>query len=94
MSRTSDSPKLASIALAIFTIAFTCIVAAAQNAPSATNNVTGFWVFRVPTGDGNFRESFFDLKQDGGTVTGEFIQGTRKLPSATAHSATASCILW
>ena len=80
MSRTSDSPKLSSIVLTILTIAFTCLAAVAQNAPSATNNVTGFWVFRVPTGDGNFRESFFDLKQDGDTVTGEFIQGSRKLP--------------
>ncbi|HET9400872.1 MAG TPA: hypothetical protein VFO34_07970, partial [Candidatus Acidoferrales bacterium] len=46
----------------------------------AQSDVTGFWVFRVPTGDGNFRESFFDLKQDGATVTGKSIQGTRELP--------------
>lgn len=46
----------------------------------AQSDVTGFWVFRVPTGDGNFRESFFDLKQDGATVTGKSVQGTRELP--------------
>ena len=45
-----------------------------------TSKVTGFWVFRIPTGDGNFRESFFDLKQEGDTVTGEIIQGSRHTP--------------
>lgn len=46
----------------------------------AQSNVTGFWVFRVPTGDGNFRESFFDLKLDGETVTGKAITGSREIP--------------
>ena len=32
------------------------------------------------SGDGNFRESFFDVKQEGDAITGEFIQGSRKLP--------------
>src|SRR6516225_4506369 len=36
----------------------------------AQTNTSGFWVLRVPTGDGNFRETFFELKQDGETVTG------------------------
>ncbi len=30
---------------------------------AAQTDLTGFWVLRVPTGDGNFRESFLDLKQ-------------------------------
>jgi alpha-galactosidase len=61
---------------------FTVISALAQAAPAAAppSNITGFWVFRVPTGDGNFRESFLDLKQEGDAVTGESIQGSRKLP--------------
>lgn len=46
----------------------------------AQSDLTGFWVFRVPTGDGNFRESFFDLKQDGDTITGKAIQGSRETP--------------
>src|SRR5215831_13896744 len=29
------------------------------------SDVSGFWVFRAPTGDGNFRETFFELKQNG-----------------------------
>jgi alpha-galactosidase len=45
----------------------------------AQSDLTGFWVFRVPTGDGNFRETFFDLKQDGGTVTGKRA-GDREAP--------------
>src|SRR5258708_38634523 len=47
---------------------------------SAQTDLTGFWVFRVPTGDGNFRESFFDLKQDGAKISGKSIQGTRETP--------------
>jgi len=46
----------------------------------AQSDITGFWVFRVPTGDGNFRESFFDLKQQGETVSGDSLQNQRKLP--------------
>jgi alpha-galactosidase len=47
------------------------LLAAAAVVLPAQTNVTGFWVFKVPTGDGNFRETFFDLKQDGPTVTGK-----------------------
>jgi alpha-galactosidase len=43
-------------------------------------DLTGFWVFRVPTGDGNFRESFFDLKQEGEKITGKALQGPREIP--------------
>src|SRR5579863_3327250 len=46
----------------------------------AQADLTGFWVLRVPTGDGNFRETFFDLKQTGETVTGKVILGSRNLP--------------
>jgi alpha-galactosidase len=46
----------------------------------AQTDLTGFWVFRVPTGDGNFRESFFDLKQNGEKITGKAIQGSRETP--------------
>jgi alpha-galactosidase len=47
----------------------------------AQSDITGFWVFRVPTGDGNFRDTFFDLKQDGRTVTGKRA-GDRETPIA------------
>ena len=50
----------------------------AQTAPARLSDLTGFWVFRVPTGDGNVRESFLDLKQDGDVVTGKLIQGKRE----------------
>jgi alpha-galactosidase len=45
----------------------------------AQTDLTGFWVFRVPTGDGNFRDTFFDLKQDGQTITGKRA-GMREAP--------------
>jgi alpha-galactosidase len=43
-------------------------------------DLTGFWVLRIPTGDGNFRETFLDLKQDGETVTGRILPGFREFP--------------
>src|SRR5258706_13295038 len=48
----------------------------------AQTNVTGYWVFRIPraNGDGTFQESFFELKQDGDTVTGRAILGNREAP--------------
>jgi alpha-galactosidase len=46
----------------------------------AQTDLTGFWVFRVPTGDGNFRESFLDLKQDGEKLSGKVLNGQRELP--------------
>ncbi|HZU28112.1 MAG TPA: glycoside hydrolase family 27 protein [Bryobacteraceae bacterium] len=46
----------------------------------AQDSVSGFWLLKIPTGDGNFRELFLDLKQNGDQVTGEVLRGTRKIP--------------
>ena len=46
----------------------------------AQTDLTGFWVFRIPTGDGNFRETFFDLKQNGDQLTGKVLAGSREIP--------------
>ena len=46
----------------------------------AQTDLTGFWVFRIPTGDGNFRETFFDLKQNGDQITGRVVAGSREIP--------------
>jgi alpha-galactosidase len=46
----------------------------------AQTDVSGFWVLRVPTGDGNFRETFFELKQDGEAITGKVLAGSREVP--------------
>lgn len=37
----------------------------------AQTNITGLWLYKIPTGDGNYRELFLDLKQDGEAVTGK-----------------------
>ena len=41
----------------------------------AQTDLTGYWVFKVPRGDGTFTESYFELKQAGETVTGNTIGG-------------------
>src|SRR5258706_12030164 len=65
----------------------------------AQMNVTGYWVFRVPraNGDGTFQESFFELKQDGESVTGRAVFGNREAPisegsfkAGTLHFATST----
>ena len=49
---------------------------------AAQTDLTGFWVLRVPTGDGNFRETFLDLKQSGENVTGRVLRNGRETPIA------------
>jgi len=59
----------APVAAAVFSL---CVVGACAAsllaqaaAPAGVSDLNGFWVFRVPTGDGNVGESFLDLKQQG-----------------------------
>jgi alpha-galactosidase len=42
---------------------------------AAPTNITGWWVLRTPTGDGNSRQLFLDLKQAGEQVTGKVMFG-------------------
>lgn len=42
-----------------------------DSAQSGATNVTGLWLYKTPTGDGNYRELFLDLKQDGDTISGK-----------------------
>jgi len=57
-----------------------CVMLLSALPVMAQTDVTGFWVWRVPTGDGNFRETFLDLKQSGEKVTGRILRGTRVTP--------------
>ncbi len=41
----------------------------------AQNDLTGFWVFKIPRGDGTFQSSYFELKQSGDTITGNSVGG-------------------
>ena len=43
------------------------------SAQGGAGNITGLWLLKLPTGDGNFREIFFDLKQEGETVSGKML---------------------
>jgi alpha-galactosidase len=46
----------------------------------AQTDLTGYWVLRIPRGDGTFGETFFNLKQDGETLTGEQVGGRGAIP--------------
>ncbi len=41
-------------------------------AAHAQTNLSGYWELRVPNGDGTFRETFFQLTQDGSNLTGKW----------------------
>ena len=46
----------------------------------AQTDLTGFWVFKVPRGDGTFSESYFELKQSAETITGNTVGGRVQSP--------------
>ncbi len=48
----------------------------------AQNDLTGFWVFKIPRGDGTFQSSYFELKQSGETITGNTVGGRGQSPIA------------
>jgi alpha-galactosidase len=37
----------------------------------AQTNLSGYWLLKVPNGDGTFRVTYLELKQDGETITGK-----------------------
>ena len=52
-------------------LALILLAAPFSSVSRAQTNVTGLWLYKTPTGDGNYRELFLDLKQDGEAITGK-----------------------
>ena len=73
------SPFMSTLFCAVLSVIF-CSAALTPFAAAQTaqTNITGFWILKTPTGDGNFREMFLDLKQDGESVTGKVMFGPRR----------------
>jgi hypothetical protein len=46
-----------------------------ESAPQAAaqTNLAGFWVLHVDNGDGTARDTFFELNQDGESITGTLL---------------------
>jgi alpha-galactosidase len=55
---------LAQVLLFLSALLFGALPVAAQT------DVSGFWVLKIPTGDGNFMKTFFELKQSGERIAG------------------------
>jgi alpha-galactosidase len=70
MERSKNFLRLGSWLAKTGVCAFLSLVFLALPSPAQTN-ITGLWDFQMPTGDGNFRHLYLDLKQDGDTVTGK-----------------------
>lgn len=45
---------------------------------TAQTNLTGLWIYRIPRGDGTYREMFLDLKQDGEQLTGKVMYSANR----------------
>ncbi len=50
-----------------------CLVSQWAPFAEAQTDLTGYWVFRVPNGDGTTRETYFELKESGETITGTLL---------------------
>ena len=72
-------PVIRAIFIRMLLISCVLLLGAAPMA-AQTADVTGFWVLNVPTGDGNFTKTFFDLQQSGEKVTGAAWFNYRKSP--------------
>jgi alpha-galactosidase len=62
-----------------------CLVAAPFSS-AQTGTITGLWLYKTPTGDGNYRELFLDLKQDGEQITGKVMFSLRYSNPITSGS--------
>jgi len=52
-------------------------------AAHAQTNLSGYWLLKVPNGDGTFRKTYLELKQDGEAITGKlYSRGTDGTPVA------------
>ena len=81
--RSSEASNLSSMRTALRFLGILLLVPlflACSRPASEQFNLTGYWVLRVPTGDGNYRETYFRLKQAGPTVTGTVFAGSREIP--------------
>ena len=66
--------------IAVLTVCATFFFAGSATAQTKKDDLSGFWDLKIPTGDGNFRDTFFQLTQSGDSVTGEMIFFDRHIP--------------
>src|SRR6058998_3668529 len=67
----------------VFVFSWLLIVIAALSAATlsvAPSDLTGRWIWRVPNGDGTFRETVFVLNADGPGLAGSVITPTSEQP--------------
>ena len=63
-------------------VLFLCCMAL-QQAPlaQAQSDLSGYWVLHVPNGDGTVRDTYFELKEDGESVSGALLgRGPNPIP--------------
>jgi alpha-galactosidase len=63
-------PLIIAALFAVVSVALFFVVANHAQNPQSTGDLTGNWAVRIPNGDGTNRTSYFNLKQDGGRITG------------------------
>jgi alpha-galactosidase len=53
-----------------YCVLIVCSLALGVRPAAAQTDLTGYWVLHVPNGDGTVRDTYFELKQDGASITG------------------------
>jgi alpha-galactosidase len=90
MGRSSLSLK------SILLLSFALLLSAAPRA-YAQSDLNGYWNLRIPVGDGTFRETFFELHQNGSAITGRLLgrgpQGTPLEGTLTGSAVHLSTIV-
>jgi len=50
-----------------------CLVLQQSPLAHAQSDLSGYWVLHVPNGDGTVRDTYFELKEDGESITGTIL---------------------
>jgi len=86
--------RTAAFAAAVIVFVYIVDVAFAQTASETARvgTITGNWVVRVDRKDGTYSKQYFNLKQDGGRITGT-VRSTQFFYTITESAGDASA-LW
>jgi alpha-galactosidase len=58
-----------------------CLVLQQSPLAQAQSDLSGYWVLHVPNGDGTLRDTYFELKEDGESITGSLLgRGPNGIP--------------
>jgi alpha-galactosidase len=62
-------------------LVLSCLLLSPSPRALAQSDLTGYWVLHIPNGDGTIRDTYFELKEDGDSITGTLLgRGPNGIP--------------